>query len=300
MSAPIETAALQRSFTNFEKDQALKILVDYSLATGRKWQAIRSEILTVTETQSTDYAPLLTRQDLESWAARKSTLGDTKFRIVFEFLTHPDTLARVEFAKANNLTTLGTVRRVGEVFEDFFDDHKMSGYVRRIPLSEQVDEEVIAERFNGFEGSFVGSRDHQEHCLVLTKFPSCHFFVCHFFSWPKSGLGDVMDWDIERFSGIATIGNQVRLHSKGTVIPTCRDMFVVPKVDHSSDRIDTINLILHTLIFNAIENVVFDNFETAQQRLKYIDPTAHSLTLHRTDDGQLHEFIDQFRWNVVL
>jgi hypothetical protein len=42
----------------------------------------------------------LTRQDLEAWALAKVALSDRKFELVHRFLTHPDTLARPEFADA--------------------------------------------------------------------------------------------------------------------------------------------------------------------------------------------------------
>ncbi len=298
--APDQSQVDRQAFSPFVKDQALKILDDYVLATGRKWQAIRSEIIKVTGAEVSERAPIVTRQDLESWAARKSTLGDTKFKLVFDFLTHPDTLARPEFTKAHDLVSFGTIERVGGAFEDFFDDHAMSGYIRHIPLSENVDTGTVEQRMNGFEGCFTGSDETQDYCLSIERFRRNNFFICHFFSWPINGFGEIFDWDIDRFSGFCTIGNLIRLHTKGVMNSTARDMYVVPKNVHSTDRIDALNLILHSLTFQAIENVVFDNFETAKKQLRYIDPTAHSLTLQRTTDSQLTEFIDQFRWNIVL
>jgi len=298
--APEQSSVERQAFSPFVKNQALKILDDYVLATGRKWQTIRSEIIKVTGVEVTERAPIITRQDLESWAARKSTLGDTKFKLVFDFLTHPDTLARPEFSKAHDLISFGTIERVGGAFEDFFDDHAMSGYIRRIPLSENIDAETVERRMHGFEGCFTGSNANRDYCLSIERFRQNGFFICHFFSWPINGLGEIFDWDIDRFSGFCTIGNQIRLHTKGVTISTARDMYAVPKLDHSTDRIDALNVVLHSLTSQAIENVVFDNFEAAHKRLKYIDPTAHTLLLERTTDSQLTEFIDQFRWNIVL
>lgn len=297
---PSEQAVSAQAFSTVVKNQALKILCDYSLTTGHKWQAILNEIFRVTGAEPTERAPIMTRQDLESWASRKSKLGDEKFRWVYAFLTHPDTLMRPEFAKAKDLLDHGVIERVGGAFEDFFGDHTMSGYIRRIPLGEYVDEETIERRMTGHEGRFTGSDTTRDYCLSLERYPNHNFFICHFFSWPISGFGESFDWDIERYSGFCTIGNQIRLNVKGVIVATARDIYAVPKVDHDSDRIDTVNLLLHSLIFQATENVVFDKFETAHRKLKYIDPLAHTLILNRTDDSQLSEFIEQFRWNVVL
>lgn len=297
---PDQTESEPQFFSKFVKDSALKILIDYQRDTGRMWQKIRTEIINVTGAEVTEYAPIITRQDLESWSSRKSTLGDEKFKWVFRFLTHPDTLARPEFSKAHDLMDFGLIKRMGGAFQDFFDDHAMSGYIRRIPLSENIDAETVERRMNGFEGCFTGSDKTQDYCLSLERFRQSNFFICHFFSWPINGFGEIFDWDIDRFSGFCTIGNQIRLHTKAVMISTVRDMYVVPKIDHSTDQIDTLNLILHSLTYQAIENVVFDKFEAAHKQLKYIDPTAHTLLLERTTDSQLAEFIDQFRWNIVL
>ncbi|PCJ82177.1 MAG: hypothetical protein COA52_20255 [Hyphomicrobiales bacterium] len=297
---PDQTESEPQFFSQFVKDSALKILIDYQRDTGRMWQKIRTEIINVTGAEATVHAPIITRQDLESWSKRKNILGDEKFKWVFRFLTHPDTLARPGFSKAHDLMDFGLIKRMGGAFQDFFDDHAMSGYIRRIPLSEDIDAETVERRMNGFEGCFTGSDKTQDYCLSLERFRQTNFFICHFFSWPINGFGEIFDWDIDRFSGFCTIGNQIRLHTKAVMVSTVRDMYVVPKIDHSTDQVDTLNLILHSLTYQAIENVVFDKFEAAHKRLKYIDPTAHTLLLERTTDSQLTEFIDQFRWNLVL
>lgn len=297
---PDQTESEPQFYSQFVKDSALKILIDYQRDTGRMWQKIRTEIINVTGVEVTEYAPIITRQDLESWSSRKSIIGDEKFKWVFRFLTHPDTLARSEFSKAHDLMDFGLIKRLGGAFQDFFDDHALSGYIRRIPLSEDIDSETIERRMQGFEGCFTGGDTDKDYCLSLERFGEEGFFICHFFSWPVNGLGEVFDWDIDRFSGFCTIGNQIRLHAKGVTVATARDMYAVPKMDHDTDQIDALNIILHSLAFQAIENVVFDNFKAAHKRLKYIDPTAHTLLLERTTDSQLTEFIDQFRWNIVL
>lgn len=295
-----EEIADQGAFSTLVKNQALKILDDYSLSTGRKWQAIRNEIVRTIGANATEASPLLTRQDLESWALRKSTLGDEKFKLVFEFLTHPKTLARPEFSEAKDLLDFGVIERVGGVFADFFDGHAMSGYIRRVPFPEEIDEATVDRRMSGFEGCFTGSDGEQDSCLSIERYRDASFFVCHFFSWPTNGLGEISDWDIERFSGFCTISNLVRLHTKGVMIPTVRDLYIVPQVDHDSDQIDIVHLILDSLVSQSISNVLFGNFEAAHNRLKYVDPTSHTQTLQRAYDDQLTEFIDQFRWNIVL
>ncbi|MEM6536200.1 MAG: hypothetical protein AAF668_00565, partial [Pseudomonadota bacterium] len=95
------------------KDRALKILLDYQEVSGRKWQRICSEILKTTDAPATPNAPILTRQDLEAWEKRRTILGDGKFKWVFAFLTHPETLNRAEFARARDLITAGQLERIG-------------------------------------------------------------------------------------------------------------------------------------------------------------------------------------------
>lgn len=288
-----------RAFSSFEKNQALKILSDYSLSTGRKWQAILSEIFKVTGAEPTEHAPIMTRQDFESWAAGRSKLGDGKFIWVFKFLTHPDTLARAEFSKAKDLVGFGAIERVGNTFADYFSDYQMSGYIRRVPATETIDDETIELRMNGFQGCFVGKDNTQECCLSLERYGQSHFFVSHFFCWPSNPLGVPSDWESERFSGFCTVGNMMRLHTKGIVVQTVRDMFLLPFVDHDEDQVTGYSLIRHSLLTKSIESIQFDNFTAAHRRFKFIDPTNHTITLERSADSQLSEFIDQFRWNMV-
>ncbi len=226
----------RQAFSPFVKDQALKILDDYVLATGRKWQAIRSEIITVTGAEVSERAPIITRLDLESWAARKSTLGDIKFKLVFDFLIHPDTLARPEFSKAHDLVSFGTIERVGGALEDIFADFSMSSIFWGQSISRELDEETIERRSEGYEGCYTGCDETREYCLSVERFGNRQYFVCHFLSWPLNGFGEIFDWDIERYSGFSTIGNQIRLHLKGVIISTARQMYVVPRVDRGSDQ----------------------------------------------------------------
>lgn len=298
--APSEEQAERQAFSPFVKDQALKILDDYSLMTGRKWQAILSEIIKVTGLRVTEKAPIITRQDLESWVARNSILGDHKFKWVMKFLTHPDTLARPEFAKANDLVSFGTIERVGEALADFFSDYKMSGYIKRVPAGEVIHEETIEYRMNDFQGEFVGEDDGNSYCLSIERFGQSRYFVAHFFSWPSTQMGETSDWEIERYSGFCTVGNMMRLHTKGVVTRIVRDLFLIPILDEDIDQVTGFSLIKHSLLTKSIENIQFDSFTAAHRKLKFIDPTNHRIRLKRQRDSQLTEFIDQFRWNIVI
>jgi hypothetical protein len=293
---------VQRAFTNFEKNQALKILDDYSLETGRKWQAILSEILTVTKTDTSEKAPLLTRQDLEHWAARKSTLGDTKFKIVFDFLCHPETLARPEFSKAQNLTSFGAIKRTGHIFEEFFDDPEIFG-LGRISLGKNEGTKWL----DLFEGYFVGTERSGDHLLVLTRFPNSNFFVCHYIYGLKRDFLELPDWNMERLSGFATIGNKIRLHTKNVIDMGAYEMFLnIDPVDEFGS-IDSVKIIEDTLISNSIANVAIsprdldgDIFEFSEGDLNSIDLSKHFIKLKRTKEFALNDFVDLFRWNVVL
>ncbi|WP_316859219.1 hypothetical protein [uncultured Cohaesibacter sp.] len=174
----------QKTFSIFEKNQALKILVDYSLVTGKKWQAILSEIFRVTGTQTTDHAPLLTRQDLEQWARRKNNIGDAKFQIIFNFLTHPETLARPEFSKASNLEKHGATKRTGHAFEQFFDNHKNLYYLT-LPERKEI---RISEYMDKFEGYYSGTDPRGRWYLAVTRYPHTNFFRLPLFSLSTSTL----------------------------------------------------------------------------------------------------------------
>lgn len=299
----IETAANvdgSAVFPAHTKDRALKLLIDYKLATGRKWQRICSEILKTTDAPATSHAPILTRQDLEAWERRNTILGDAKFKWVLAFLTHPATLERPEFARARDLLGGGQIERIGGAFADFFSDHENSAYIHRPIADAAASPNTGEERLEGFEGCFIGQHDASDWCLSLQRYKREDFFVAHFFSWPQTKRGEPSDWEVDRWSGFCTIGNFMRIHTKGLTVPIFRDFFAHPHLAESAPRTDHISLIMGTLIYKAIEFAMFDNFNAAHKRMQYIAPDQHTVPLNREQDGELNAFIDHFRWNIAI
>jgi len=296
-----EVSREQPRYGRYTKDRALKILIDYKESSGRKWQKICTEIIQLSGAPATLSAPILTRQDLESWEKRKSVLGDEKFQWVFKFLTHPQSLARPEFSSAADLLEFGGIERVGSVFADYFSDHKNSTFIRRSVDTRPMSQEVVDERVNGFQGCFFGSDDKGEHCLSLKRHGTKDVFIAHYLVWPATKSGEPQDWDIERWSGFCTIGNAMRLHTKGVVIPRARDLLLLPKyTDYEVARTDNLLLITDGILSKSFEIINFANFSAAQRQLSYVDPKLYTIDLTRHDDVELGRFIEQFQWNIPL
>jgi hypothetical protein len=284
----------------FVKNQALKILSDYSISTGRKWQAIRAEIIGLLELEVTEEAPLITRQDLESWAKGKSIIGDIKFQHVYKFLTHPDTLARPEFAKAQNLIEFGTIERFGSVFSEFFSEEKFSGYLDRRLSSEEVDEELIDKKLSAFEGIYLGRTDKNTFCLSLQRYKREPYFVAHLLKSPISSEGHTDDWDIDRQSGFCTISNKIRLHVKDVSIPLSEEFFLTPEIQKITNNVTGLTVLMPSILQEASNSLLTEKFSGTTRKLKFIDPEKHFMNLTRTEDSQLNDFIDNFRWNIVI
>jgi len=112
------------------KAAGLKALMDYSIQSGHRWHRIRNEIVSVLDVVVTDQSPLLTRQDLEHWAEGRSVIGDEKFRLIYEFLTHPTSLKRpifLDFQKALGGTQ--QARRVGAAMAEFLGSESASSEI---------------------------------------------------------------------------------------------------------------------------------------------------------------------------
>lgn len=284
----------------FVKNQALKILSDYSLSTGRKWQAIRAEIIGLLELEVTEEAPLISRQDLESWAKGRSIIGDIKFQHVYKFLTHPDTLARPEFAKAQNLIEFGTIERFGSVFSEFFSDEKFSGYLHRRLSSEEVDEELIDQKLDAVQGIYLGQADNNTFCLSLQRYKREPYFVAHLLKWANDGERYTDDWNVERQSGFCTISNKIRLHVKDVTIPLGEEFFLTPEKEKTTDNITGFSVLMPSILQEASNSLLTEKFSGTTRKLKFIDPDKHFMDLNRTEDTQLYDFIDNFRWNIVI
>ncbi|EFO28838.1 conserved hypothetical protein [Roseibium sp. TrichSKD4] len=284
----------------FVKNQALKILSDYSVSTGRKWQAIRSEIIGLLKLEVTEEAPLITRQDLESWAKGKSIIGDIKFQHVYAFLTHPNTLARPEFSKAQDLIEFGTIERFGSAFSEFFSDENFSGYLHRRLSSETPDQELIDQKLNTFVGVYLGQAEGHTFCLSLDRYKQEAFFVAHILKWPNDAERYQDDWNIERQSGFCTISNRIRLHVKDVAIPLTEEFFLIPNKEKLKDEIHGFAVLTPSILKEASNSLLTEKFSGATRKLKFIDPDKHFIEILRTKDVQLHDFIDNFRWNIVL
>lgn len=289
-----------KSFSLSLKNRALKILIDYSLDTGKKWQAIRSEIMAVVEAGETDFAPLLTRQDLESWAAQKSTLGDDKFRLVLQYLTHPSTLARPEFDRAKLLSIDGAIERHARVFDEFFTSFAAASLYFRASALHDLTPEIIAARKAAYEGLYVSRAGAWSICLSISPVERCDAFLAHLFTWPGSAKPPTLDWNMMRFSGFSTIGGQIRLHLKGVVEHRVTQNYIAPHYDRATKRISTIDLLHSSFVSEILGNQVREGLDDASVRMRYYDARPHIVRLEHTNDEALKNFVDQFRESLVL
>ena len=120
-----DNLATRPVFSRRVRDLALKILLDYKTKNDLGWRRVCNEILDFVQPGFTDQAPLLNHGDLSNWGARKSQLGHEKFQIVFDFLTPPVTLQRVDFARASVVVSEEKERdRVASAYHAFFKDDR--------------------------------------------------------------------------------------------------------------------------------------------------------------------------------
>lgn len=276
------------------KNRALKLLIDYSAATRRGWTRIRNEIIDVTGAPATDQAPLLNRQDFEHWADGK-VIGDEKFRYIFEFLTHPATLARPEFAKAADLLDHNRLLRIGQAFGDFLWDPSVSGFFRRIPPV-PLDPELVRRRIASFEGYFVGHEATRDLCLSLQRAEGQKFMVAHLFAWPRVRYGEPFDWEIHRWSGYCTVGSFMRAHLKGVLMRETRDLYLMAHRAPKDAETPTFSLLNSGFVTQALDFAA--SAGGAQDRLKFVDPAKHTLVMERVLGPEIETFVDQFRWMV--
>jgi hypothetical protein len=287
-----------RAFDPLIKEHALKILIDYSASTRRKWTAIMKEIFAVSSHKPTSSAPLLTRQDLESWARGDSVLGDEKFRYVFEFLTHPATLARPELAHASALTDpFYRLLRVGRVLGEFYSDFDNSPFIgHRGLFSPQASPDETNARADAMCGIYVGTHRDRATCLSLERIQSEAFFIAHLFTSP-TGFSDAADWNLDRYSGYATADRRFLVHLKGVLVSFTRVFSLLPPRDQ--DPPQYIDVLSDELADKALETLLWSNMEYTKKRLPYINPFDFSFRLSRSKDKTLRDLVDTFRWRVL-
>lgn len=277
---------LPSTFSAFTKQQALRILLDYSASTGKKWQSIRREIMDQSSVKASGNATLLVRQDLEKWASGDSVLGDRKFARVYEFLTHPSTLARPEFFRAAAL--LGprhNLLRTGGAISEFYNNLPMAF---GDGLSSPKDP---GARATAICGIYVGSSGEAEVCLSIEKWEKQDIFVAHYLESDTSFAAISDEWNIMRYSGYATFGSVSILHLKGVLDRRTRVLVLVPPIEWSPVR-----------ELRVISQYLFDTVRPAEpaepgDEVPIMSIEAHYL-LKRSDNPSLLRLIDTVRWDV--
>ncbi|MBN9039341.1 MAG: hypothetical protein J0H53_25030 [Rhizobiales bacterium] len=191
----------QETYLPFLKERALKILQDYSLETGRKAHTIRREIIALVAPRESEESKLLTRQDLENWFRCVSVLGDNKFRLVFEFLTHPLTLERTDFRNAKSLLDpLGEIFDVGKGVSRF--------YGSQLNYTDYMSNEMLRRMLDGLYK--VETRKFRI-ILSLNYIEGKEFMIAHCLtSLVRGTSADPMF----KVSGFATFGESILFHMR--------------------------------------------------------------------------------------
>ncbi len=292
------TRPLPSAFDRLTKDHALKILQDYSASTRRKWQSIRKEILSYSSVKASKRASLLSRQDLENWARGDSVIGDAKFARVYEFLTHPDTLARPEFARAAALLEpRHHLFRIGRALAEFYSDFDSAIGKARIfepPLSRE-EIEACADLMSGI---YTGTHGSDQICLVLERIPTERFYVAHYLVSATGFRGASADWNLDRHSGFATVGSAITVHLKGVVVSHTRTLSVLPPRDWSS--FDTLEVIADDVMSNSLKTVMWRDMKQVKKRLPYLNPLDYNFRVTKDDSVYLREIVDEIRWRVPV
>lgn len=325
------------TFTSLQKGRALLILLNYSEGTGKKWSAICSEIMRLVGDAATLEAPLLTRQDLEAWASGRSQLGDDKFSFVYNFLTHPESLEREEFSKANSLILSDKVRAYTKVLNELVG----SECHEPIYTGEKPSKERPQIKPETFDGLFILRRRGWDALLLLSYETEINAYFCHLFlstqgnseklfadasvayltavdamkEGRRSKSFDLLeyisdkDWALVRYSGLAIFGDPIRVFLRGMERkdPMVFDIFGSTK-DHDNVSIMSNGLtkwIVNQDITKELARQVAQSNENQNEFLEHKNVGTHGYVLRMRplswwDATNMQTFIDHIKWNVGL
>ena len=217
------SAALFQSET---KDVALKILLGYSASTGHKWTHIRKEIFAAVGADIIKDGSLLTRQDLEHWAAGHNTIGDAKFGWVFRFLTAEATISRPYFAGMLPLLAPSS-RHEKEAFVlgGFYSDFERSVFLR----SGLRDLRPPAEAISALWSGVWQDQDPRAHSfLELSHSSDEDVLIAELWNFPRGLPSGNHALDVDRDVGYMTIGTKCIIHLKSVDRRRTRVLFAYP------------------------------------------------------------------------
>lgn len=322
------------AFTSLQKGRALLILLDYSDRTGKKWSGICSEIMSLVGGAATLEAPLLTRQDLEAWASGRSQLGDEKFAFVFGFLTHPQTLQRKEFSKANSILIEDRLKAYTRILGELVGGSSLTP----VHSENGVPEKDKCLSPEDIEGVFVLRRDDRYELLYLSYEASIEAYLCHLFSSPQkyaegwlasaenakfhadydareSGqepnfdtrdfLGKT-DWSIVRYSGLAVFGNPVRVFLRSLEQKKPREFSIyasLTKAQYSfrQSSFASLWLVDQTISSKVAEQIArSDEVHNGYLEFLMLDASKYVQGMRWRQLDGITDMFEDIRWNVGL
>lgn len=272
-----------RAFSLSMKQRALGILLEYSASTGRKWQLICQEIMDRSSVAPSGKATLLIRQDLEKWA-NGSVPGDRKFARVYEFLTHPATLARPEFKDAANLLDpFENTLRVGRALAEFYSDFRGS-------LATPGFGPVDRRRAEAMCGTYVGYHRRKYVCLSVEQLDG-DVHVARLLTSPHRFEEARGEWQGIVHSGYVTFGRPVIVHLRDVLLKETRTLSILASVEAHSLWI----------VSDEIVSAALERFKPAglppqeQKEMRMINADRYTFSVVRTDNVNVKLIIDNFR-----
>jgi hypothetical protein len=272
----------RRSYDLFLKEHALKILIDYARATGKKWSTIRNEVLAFSSVQPTPDYQMISRQDFESWARGDSVLGDSKFSHVYRFLTHPDTLARPELAHASILQEqMHLLVRTGRVLDEFFG-------VPPLKTKGKVYES------NLLEGLYSAQYEGKLLYLSLTRIREERVLIAHLLEPQAAEAPNGDNWNTSRKSGFVTVGKTPIVHLKDV---STRQSEAFPfNITLKMPGKYTLSIIHPKYVLDALEEMSRGIMIFGRIRSARFDQCI--LEFVKTSEPHIEKMIDRFKWRV--
>ena len=219
-------ALSQATFDEGTKEFALKVLLDYSAATGRKWTHIRKEIYRCVGADIIKDGKFLTRQDLEHWASGHHVIGNPKFSWIYQFLTDESTLQRPHFITALSLLEPSAkYDRIGYALGEFYTDFERISF---LGIGSRERSTVQAAIPDVLEGVWENQDPREDTYLQLTYSPGLKIINAELWTFPRGLPTTTYDWDVDRERGFMTVGSRCIIHLKSLDRQSTRVLFAYP------------------------------------------------------------------------
>lgn len=260
---------------------ARRLLSEYRKQKRCGWEDVIAEICELLDTDERIIEKQLSHQSLYYWeSTKKGKMRDARFQHVFNFLTHPKTLAKPEFYAACMLDADYEWKHLGKAIGSFYQTNLNSVYLREKHITSIANpfekrhlfrttlgdyevhfhtEESIESAANKIEGLYQFELPPGEkatpYYLYLKYDPDANLLFAHMIDEQNIGPFVSEGWDLGTQNGFCYLNEGFNLTLQNYSDKQVKSEFLIPAINPKSGIADHLYLYRERQVFDEFQRI---------------------------------------------